>query len=626
MNKLIEEIKVRKIRKWLAIYVSTGITIVGVTNLISTRYNWSTYIFDIILFTLLFGIAGVIVFAWFHGKEGKQKIKLMEIVLQTILFIGLIVTLYYGIDFGKKKIDTTNRKVIAVLPFTDFNETKENEFFADGITDDILTQLSKISDLKVISRTSVMKYKKTSMNISDIAKELGAGTILEGSVRTLGNKIRIVSQLIDAANDVHIWSETYDRELSDIFKVQSEISEEITAALHSTLLPLEKEQIGINRTDNIDAYIYYLKGKHEYFKYSKNDNEKAIEFFKMAINIDSNYALAYAGLAEAYGQRVLKYSESKEWFDSAMVLSKRALSINPSIPEVYKALATAYSGLGKNNLAMSNYKKAIKLNPNYWDAILNYGQMLLSKSQYDEAFYWISRAHRLAPDNIAGMISLSMAYKNLDCYNEAISWANKAILLQPNHTFNTLLNYYLSELYLNIGDHSNAYKFFNKTIELDSNYVSSWYLGGRIETVAGNYKMSKKYFEKNLRTPDSYPEYFYAFVLLKLNEIDSAKVILANELEIYKEYFETETPGSNFDFIAFAEIYSILNEKENAFKWWKKAIDNNYIDIKRVQQYPYFENIKNDHMYKSMILLMQNKIDSYKNNIRKNYPDFKICE
>ncbi len=396
MNNFISELKARKIRKWVAIYISTAITIIGVTNVISNRYSWPAYIFDFIFFSILFGFATTLIIAWFHGKEGRQKLKIIEVVFYSILLLGYISTLYFQINFGETKQINTNSKVIAVLPFTDFNETKENEFFADGITDDILTQLSKISDLKVISRTSIMKYKKTSMNISEIAKELGAGTILEGSVRSFGNKIRIVGQLIDATDDTHIWSETYDRELSDIFKIQTEISEKIAAALHTKLLPLEKELLEANVTENIDAYIYYLKGKHEYFNYSKNENEKAVEFFKKAIEIDPNYALAYAGLAEAYGQRVLKYSEPKVWFDSALVLSKRALSINPKIPEVYKALAITYSGLGNNDLAMSNYKRAIELNPNYWDAILNYGQMFLSKTQYDEAFYWINRAHSLS--------------------------------------------------------------------------------------------------------------------------------------------------------------------------------------------------------------------------------------
>ncbi len=218
-----------------------------------------------------------------------------------------------------------------------------------------------------------------------------------------------------------------------------------------------------------------------------------------------------------------------------------------------------------------------------------------------------------------------MVYKNLDCYKEAISWANKAMSLQPNHTFDAFLNAYISDLYLNVGDFSNARKHFNKTFELDSNWFSGWYLGGRIETAAGNYKTAKIYFDKHLKMDGNYPEYFYAFPLLKINLIDSAKTILADELKLYKEFFETETPISNFDYIAFAEIYSILNDKEKAFEWWRKAIDNNYIDVKRIKQYPYFENIKHDPRYKLMIDLMQKKIRSYKDKIKNKHPELNIC-
>ncbi|MFZ1288555.1 MAG: tetratricopeptide repeat protein [Melioribacteraceae bacterium] len=625
MKNLINELKERKIRKWLAIYLSSAITIIGVVNVFSGRYNWPSFIFDTLVFSLLFGLLSTIFLSWFHGKEQPQKFKIIEIIIQSSLILGLLFTIYFKVDFGKKKIENHNNKVIAVLPFTDFNETKDNQFFADGITDDILTQLSKISDFKVISRTSVMKYKNTKLNLEEIAKELGAGSILEGSVRTSGNKIRIVGQLIDASSDTHLWSETYDRELNDIFKIQTEISEKIAEALNAKLLPIEKELIETNKTDNFDAYIYYSKGRHEYFNFSNDENEKAIEFFKKAIKIDSNYALAFAGLAEALVQKVLKYNGHKELYDSSITLSSKALTINSKLPEAYKALATAHKGLGNEDAAIHYYKRAIELNPNYWDAILNYGQILLTKNKYDEAFYWISKAHNLAPDNIVGLISLSMVYKALNCYSNSIDWANKALALQTNQTFNAFLNSHLADLYLNTGDYSNARKYFKKNMELDSTLSSYWYLGGRIEIAAGNYGTAKKYLDKYLNDKNNYPEYYYAFVLLKIGKIDSAKIILEHELNSYKTYFESEKQTLNIYNIAFAEIFSILNDKEKAFDWWEKGITENFIDIKRITQYPYFENLKNDSRYVKLLESMKTKIREYNNKIKESSPEFKIC-
>lgn len=623
MKNLIEEIKERKIRKWLAIYISTAITTIGVTHLISMRYNLPDFIFDFVFFTLLFGVLGVIVFSWFHGKEGKQKFKATEIILQSLLVILLLITLYFKIDFSGKPKKELNDKVIAVLPFSNFNETNESEFIADGITEDVLNQLSKVSDLKVISRTSVMKYKNTDKNITEISGELGAGSILEGSVRTFGNKIRIVGQLIDANNDIHIWSETYDRELEDIFDIQSDIAERIAAALHAKLLPTEVEQIREKPTDNLEAYTYYLKGRHHYYNYTKEENEKSIELFKKALKVDSNYSLAYSGLADAYSQKVAKYWEPDSWIDSALILSKKAIELNPNLAEGYKSLASVYQAKEENDLAYTNYKKAIDLNPNYWSALLNYGQMKMFGGHSDEAIYWMTRAVELAPNYVMGNISVSMAYKDLDCYESAITWAKKAINLEPNHTY---ANIHLGELYLNSGDFKNAEKYFNQTIEIDSNAIFGWFLGARIKAVKGEHKKAIEYFDKYLKITKTDPEYFYAYSLIQIGEVDSAKIILNEELLDYTDYFNKSITYSNFNYLAFAEIYSIINDKENAFIWWKKAIDKGYIDISRIKIYPYFNNLKKEPKYKQLLSLMESKIDSFKATTENTYPDYFDCK
>ncbi len=623
MKTLINEIKLRKIRKWLAIYISTAITTMGVVHLLSLRYGWPSYIFDIVIFTLVFGIFGTALIAWFHGKEGRQKLKVIEIILHVILIIAYILTLYFNINLSSKPKGNSNSKVIAVLPFSNFNETSDTEFFADGITDDVLTQLSKISDLKVISRTSVMKYKNTQMNIADISKELGAGTILEGSVRTSGNKIRIVGQLIDANNDVHLWSETYDRELEDIFDIQSDIAERIAAALQAKLLPLEMELIENKSTKNIDAYTFYLKGKHYYYNYTEEDNEKAIELFKQALQIDSNYTLAIAGLSDAFAQKVKKYWSDEIWMDSALVLGKKAVSLNPKLAEAYKALASAYDGKGENELALANYKKAIELNPNYWTALLNYGQLKKLSGNYDEALYWIRKANVLSPGDIMGNISISMLYSDLNCFDAAIEWGKKALALGSDNRF---ANSFLGEVYLNSGDYKNAKKYFEQSINLDSNWVFGWYLGARLESILGNYKLSKKYFDKYQRITQTAPEYFYAHTLLKLDENDSAKVIIDEELADYSSYLKDSPKFDNFIYMSFAEVHAINKDKENAFKWWRKALSKGYVDASRIKTFPYFENLRNEPQYNILLDKMQTKLDSFKTEIKNNFPEYAECE
>ncbi len=177
------------------------------------------------------------------------------------------------------------------VPFKNLSDSKEDEYFSDGVTEDIITQLSKIGDLKVISRTSVMRYKASDKNIREIGKELNVATVLEGSVRRLGNEVRIVAQLIDASNDEHLWAETYDKELTKIFSIQSEIAQQIAAALKAKLSPAEKERIEKRPTESLDAYAYYLKGRQYYYRYHRQDNENAIGLFVKALELDPNYAL-----------------------------------------------------------------------------------------------------------------------------------------------------------------------------------------------------------------------------------------------------------------------------------------------------------------------------------------------
>lgn len=225
LKNFVGEIKTRKIKKWLAIHLSTSLTLIGAVNLLSNRYGIPSYIFDSIFILAICALPITLVLAWFHGTEQLRAFRAGEIVFYSIIIFlaGLIL---YRLIFTKmeKTIDVVE-KSIAVLPFQNFSDSKDDEYFSDGITDDILTQLSKVRALKVISRTSVMKYKNTQKTAPEIAKELGVESILEASVRRSGSRIRIVGQLIDAVNDKHIWAEKYDRQLKDIFTIQSEVAE-----------------------------------------------------------------------------------------------------------------------------------------------------------------------------------------------------------------------------------------------------------------------------------------------------------------------------------------------------------------------------------------------------------------
>ena len=192
-----------------------------------------------------------------------------------------------------KYLPAPNREIsIAVLPFDNLSESKEDEFFSDGMTEDVIAQLSKIGRLKVISRTSIMGFKGTNRSLREVGKELEVSVILEGSIRRSENRVRIVAQLIDAASDHHIWAETYDREMEDIFEIQSDVAKKIAEALKTKLTQTEQRLIEKKPTVNIAAYELYLKGRENLFR-DKNSVEQAILYFKKAIDLDANFALAF---------------------------------------------------------------------------------------------------------------------------------------------------------------------------------------------------------------------------------------------------------------------------------------------------------------------------------------------
>ncbi|MFN2176573.1 MAG: protein kinase domain-containing protein, partial [Anaerolineales bacterium] len=239
-----------------------------------------------------------------RSLQSSQKLRTSStgkkiIVFGSIFMLFIILAVLSYIFIPSKPPYVQNRS-IAVLPFKNLSDSKEDEYFSDGITEDILTQLSKISDLKVISSTTIMQYKNTKKSIREIGKELNVAVVLEGSVRHSGDRIRISSQLIDSKEDKHLWAETYDREMKDVFAIQSDVAKHIAAAMKTELSPAERERIERIYTKSTDAYRLYLKGRFYWNKRTAPDLQKAIDYFNQAIEKDSYYALAYQGLADSY--------------------------------------------------------------------------------------------------------------------------------------------------------------------------------------------------------------------------------------------------------------------------------------------------------------------------------------
>jgi len=302
-------------------------------------------------------------------------------------------------DIPQTAAPPSDRRSVAVLPLTNLSDDPEDEYFSDGMTDDILTALSFIEGLKVISRTSIMRYKGTTKTIREIAGELGVGTIVEGSVRRAGDRVRIVTQLIDASTDEHLWADTFDREIQDVFAVQSEVAESIAVALESVLSPQGKARLATKPTDNLEAYELVLRGRNEYLKFLPENVARGMEFLRQAIELDPQYALAHAHLGLAYfiqpfwspvaPDRVIQ--PAKEAID-------RAFELDPNLPEAYSA-----RGLWKAFFqwdwkgAEADLARALALNPNLADAYYWRSFFLMLQQRHPESVEDVRHAVALDP-------------------------------------------------------------------------------------------------------------------------------------------------------------------------------------------------------------------------------------
>ncbi len=323
---------------------------------------------------------------------------------------------------------------IAVLPFVNLSPDPENEFFADGITEDVIAQLSKIRSLRVISRRSVMAFKERDKSLREIGATLDVGTLLEGSVRRAGSRVRIVAQLVDAESDRHLWADTYDRDLTDIFAIQSDVALQIAGALETKLSPEEQRRIRQEPTSDVEAYQKYLLARHCMARWTEDGINLGLKHLEQAVALDPNYAKAYATIGNAYtdiGLGVAGSLPAPEAFRRAKAAIDRALELDPKLPEGYAVLGyLVYSTDFDWARGEALLKQAIELDPNSGDAYDFYGLLLAALERYDEALVMQRRAHELDP--LAHRLDASTTLIRAGRYVEALDVVTKVLEVDPH--------------------------------------------------------------------------------------------------------------------------------------------------------------------------------------------------
>ena len=498
---------------------------------------------------------------------------------------------------------------IAVLPFSNFSGDEEDEYFSDGITEDILTLLSGIKDVRVISRTSVMQYKNTNKTIPEIAAELNATHILEGSVRKSGNKVRVVAQLIDAITDAHIWADTYDKEMTELFEIQSNVAQDIAQALEHELSPSEWASINKKPTNNLEAYEHYLKGREYYEKYDNKENESAIQHFKKALNLDTSFALAYAGLGDAISQKA-NYEKRPMLLDSAAMVSQKAIGLDKNCSEGYKSLGLAYHYKGDNEKALAAYQRAVEENPNNDMAISNIAMIHSDKGEYVEGFRWAKKAFDLNPKHPMALQRLSELTTVVGMDQEAEVLLKEGIESNPEY-----VGFYqdLSNLYIKQHKFDEAEKLGQKMMDMEPEGAEGPLLMGNVHLMEEDFEKAHQFFTKAKERDGRKKgakhaweaDLGIALTEMKIKKDEASRHHLENILVELETKMESKPHPKQF--LIKSIIEASMGETEAALHTLETAVDNNFLDVKMVINNPVFAKLKETN--NEAFLLISNKIE-----------------
>jgi TolB-like protein len=452
-----QRLKEHKVMQWTLVYAAAAYTVLHGTEMLSDAQEWPHVIVRVLSMVLILGVPIVATLAWFHGHRGLQRVSGAEIAILTLLLFGAGSILWWlSREHGERVAAVAAvaavspppmapvaiaapAKSIAVLPFLDMSEKKDQEYFSDGLAEELLDLLAKIPGLHVIARTSAFSFKGKSEDIPTIAKKLNVANILEGSVRKSGNRLRVTTQLIRADTDEHLWSETYDRELKDVFQVQDEIAGAVVAVLKVKLEPGQQAS-NSHRTSNTDAYNQYLLGRQFFDRLNIDGFRRAVEANHKAIELDPGYAAAYAGLAmsrsfvadqtgdaaglqqalaaadkavalapdqaDGYATRgYLRFTISWDWIGAQTDLEK-ALALDPGDSAVQRQYGGLLASLGRLPEGIAAAAKATELDPLSSPAWTNLGYHLIANGQFAAAHEAIRRALEIQPESHYALFNL----------------------------------------------------------------------------------------------------------------------------------------------------------------------------------------------------------------------------
>jgi len=493
IDNFFAELKRRNVYKVAVAYIVAGWALSQGIAQVFPVFDIPNWVIRLIVVLIIIGLPISLVLAWMFeltpqgikrtetadampaATRKKKHVWIYVVVIGVLLSIGLFLLGRYSAVNGASRSSasaarteaaTVPDKSIAVLPFDNLSRDPDNAYFAEGVQDEILTRLAKIGDLKVISRTSTEKYKSAPANLREIAQQLGVAHIVEGSVQKANDQVRVNVQLINALTDAHLWADTYDRKLLDIFSVESDIAKTIADTLQAKLSGSEKTAISKKPTANPEAYELYLKARFFWNKRTGADLKTAAQYFERAVTADPSYGSAYAGLAQSYLLiPVFGAGAPRDFFPKAMVAAHRAIKLDETSAEGHSALAMLVLFDFKFKESEEEFRRAIELNPNYATAHHWFGNSLLvTLGRFDEAIKEGERAVELDPLSLIINADLGSTLMIARRYDEAIAQLRRTLALDGNFGY---AHWNLGEaLYLK-GDIPAAISEYEKAAALD---------------------------------------------------------------------------------------------------------------------------------------------------------------
>ncbi len=458
------------------------------------------------------------------------------------------------------KIDALEPRRVAALPLAILSSDQRDEYFAEGLTEEIINTLSSIPGLKVIARTSVMKYKQVNKTVGEIGRELKVGTILEGSVRKAGSRLRITVQLIDVGSEVPIWAQKYDRELEDVFKIQTDIAERVAEALKVQLLRENRAIIEQKAPEDIAAYVLYLRGRYHWSKRTKEDLERAIAYFDEAIRKDPNYALAHAGMADCYtlmGRHL--YLPAKEAFSKARDYANRALELNDNLAEAHTSLAAVLLIYNWDwDAAEDQFRRAIQLNPNYATAHYWHSVLLQTTGRLQESVTAAEKAQVLDPLSPVIGMGVVQAYFLSGQYDKAVDECHKYLEMDPNFV---VAHDYLIHLLVQNGMFEEAAEEAKRLVDISERKAEAIAHLAYVHAASGKTEEAKRLFDASMADP--------------------------------KLGYSNPT--------IFITVYSILGDQDNAFRWAEKALESGRIAFPSLRFSPDLKRFRNDSRYNRLL-------------------------